>query len=124
MPHRPDSRRRGGRTEGAEHSGAAGAAEEAQNLKDDEPSAPETVARIIVLQALDRSARTRAELADTLARRGVPDDAAERVLDRFVEVGLIDDAALADMYAMAQHRERGLAGRAVAHKLRRRGVPD
>ncbi|WP_338183208.1 regulatory protein RecX [Jatrophihabitans sp.] len=73
---------------------------------------------------LDRSARTRAELATALARRGVPDDAAERVLNRFVEVGLIDDAALADGYALAQHRERGLAGRAVAQKLRRRGVPD
>ena len=89
-----------------------------------EPGDPETVARIIVLRALDRSARTRAELATALARRGVPDDAAERVLDRFVQVGLIDDAALADGYALAQHRERGLAGRAVAQKLRRRGVPD
>ena len=89
-----------------------------------ELSDPDSVARIIVLRALDRSARTRAELATTLSRRGVPDDAAERVLDRFVQVGLIDDAALADGYALAQHRERGLAGRAVAQKLRRRGVPD
>jgi regulatory protein len=85
---------------------------------------PDTVARIIVLRMLDRSARTRAELAGALARRGVPEDAADRVLDRFVEVGLIDDAALAENYALAQHRERGLAGRAVAQKLRRRGVPD
>jgi regulatory protein len=96
---------------------------------DEEPgggelSDPDTIARIIVLRALDRSARTRAELAATLAKRGVPDDAAERVLDRFTEVGLINDAALADGYALAQHRERGLAGRAVAQKLRRRGVPD
>jgi regulatory protein len=90
----------------------------------DEPGDPDTVARIIVLRALDRSARTRAELATTLTRRGVPDAAAERVLDRFTEVGLINDAALADGYALAQHRERGLAGRAVAQKLRKRGVPD
>ncbi len=40
-------------------------------------------------------ARSRAELADALAARDVPDDAATRVLDRFTEVGLIDDAALA-----------------------------
>ena len=87
-------------------------------------SDPDTVARIIVLRALERSAKTRAELATTLSRRGVPDDAAGRVLDRFVEVGLIDDAALAEGFALAQHRERGLAGRAVAQKLRRRGVSD
>lgn len=91
---------------------------------DGELGDPEAVARIIVLRALDRSARTRAELANTLARRGVPDDAAHSVLDRFTEVGLIDDASLAEGYALAQHRERGLAGRAVAQKLRRRGVPD
>lgn len=101
----------------------------APNTDDPVPGAgelgdPDTVARIIVLRALDRSARTRAELAATLARRGVPDDAAERVLDRFTEVGLINDVALADGYALAQHRERGLAGRAVAQKLRKRGVPD
>ena len=87
-------------------------------------SDPDSVARIIVLRALDRSARTRAELAQTLRRRGVPDDAADRVLDRFTEVGLIDDANLAAGYALAQHRERGLAGRAVAQKLRKRGVAD
>jgi regulatory protein len=88
------------------------------------PSDPDAVARIIVLRALERTARTRAELAETLAKRGVPEDAADRVLDRFTDVGLINDAALADGYALAQHRERGLAGRAVAQKLRSRGVPD
>jgi regulatory protein len=35
---------------------------------------------------------------------------------------LIDDQALAAGYALAAHRERGLAGRAVALKLRQRGV--
>jgi regulatory protein len=88
------------------------------------PGDPDAAARTIVLRALDCSARTRTELAAALARRGVPEAAAQRVLDRFVEVGLIDDAALAEGYALAQHRERGLAGRAVAQKLRRRGVPE
>ena len=88
------------------------------------PGDPETVARIICLRMLDRSARTRAELSTALRKKGVPDDAAERVLDRFSAVGLIDDAALADGYALAQHQERGLSGRAVAQKLRRRGVSD
>ncbi len=46
------------------------------------------------------------------------------MLDRFTEVGLIDDAALAQSLAGAQHRERGLARRAVAMKLRQRGLDD
>jgi regulatory protein len=94
------------------------------DAEDDEPGDPEEVARIVCLRMLDRRAYTRSELGRALSKRGVPDDAAGRVLDRFTELGLIDDAALADGYALAQHHERGLAGRAVALKLRRRGVPD
>lgn len=88
------------------------------------PGDPDEVARIVCLRMLDRRAYSRAELAAALHRRGVPDDAAGRVLDRFTELRLVDDAALADGLAVAVHRERGLAGRAVAHKLRSRGIPD
>jgi regulatory protein len=88
------------------------------------PGDPESAARTICLRLLDRRARTRAELASALAKRGIPDDAARHVLDRFAEVGLVDDDALADGFALAQHRERGLAGRAVAAKLRQRGVAE
>jgi regulatory protein len=91
---------------------------------DDPPADPEAVARRICLQQLDRRARSRAELAAVLSRRGIPDDAATRVLDRFAEVGLIDDAALAELIADAQQRERGLARRAVAVKLRQRGFDE
>jgi regulatory protein len=88
------------------------------------PGDPEEVARIVCLRMLDRRAYSRAELRTALRRRGVPDDAADRVLDRFTAIGLIDDAALAEGYASAQHRTRGLSARAVAVKLRRRGIPD
>jgi regulatory protein len=90
----------------------------------DAPGDPESVARAICLRLLTQQARTRAELAQALRRRGVPDEAAGTVLDRFVEVGLIDDTALAESVALTQHRERGLAARAVAMKLRQRGLPD
>ena len=76
------------------------------------------------LRLLDQRARSRSELATALAKRGVPDDAAGRVLDRFTAVGLIDDTALAESLAGAVHRERGLARRAVAAKLRQRGIDD
>ena len=89
-----------------------------------DPGDPDNVARIVCLRLLDRRAYTRAELSSALRKRGVPDESAQRVLDRFAELGLIDDAALADGYALAQHRERGLAGRAVAMKLRQRGIDE
>ena len=88
------------------------------------PGDPEAVARAICLRLLTQRARSRAELAQALAARDVPDEAARAVLDRFGEVGLIDDVALAESLAEAQHRDRGLARRAVAVKLRQRGLPD
>jgi len=90
----------------------------------DAPGDPESVARAICLRQLDQRARSRSELKATLQRRGVPGDAARSVLDRLSDVGLIDDRALADAYALAVHRERGLAGRAVARKLRLRGIDE
>jgi regulatory protein len=88
------------------------------------PGDPESVARAICLQQLTQQARTRVELATVLRRRGIPDKTARTVLDRFVEVGLINDKSLAENFALAQHRERGLSGRAVALKLHQRGLPD
>ena len=41
------------------------------------------MARGICLRALTGAPKTRQQLADLLAKRGVPDDAAEAVLDRF-----------------------------------------
>ena len=90
----------------------------------DLPGDPVSVARAICLRLLTDRARTRAELVTALRRKGVPDDAAGTVLDRFAEVGLIDDAAIAENYALVQHRQRGLAARAVAGKLRQRGLDE
>jgi len=89
--------------------------------EDPEPD-PESVARTICLRLLESRPRTRAEVATALARRGVPHDAAIAVLDRFVEVGLIDDAAFAQAWVDSRHRGRGLARRALANELRRKGV--
>lgn len=59
-----------------------------------------------------------------LARKGVQDEVAEAVLARFTEVGLIDDRAFAQAWVSTRHAGRGLAGRALSHELRRRGVDD
>jgi regulatory protein len=83
---------------------------------------PETVARGICLRALTGAARTRKQLADLLAKKGVPADAATAVLDRFTEVGLIDDAAFASAWVSSRQSGRGLARRALAAELRAKGV--
>jgi len=83
-----------------------------------------SVARSIGLDLLDASPKTRAQLADAMRRRGVPDDAATAVLDRFGEVGLVDDAAFADAWVTSRQAGRGLAPRALANELRQRGIPQ
>ncbi|HEY0118198.1 MAG TPA: regulatory protein RecX [Cellulomonas sp.] len=84
----------------------------------------EQVARNIVLRLLTGAPRSRAQLAEALAKRDVPVELATRILDRFTEVGLIDDAEYADMLVRSRHVERGLSRRALAVELRRRGIDD
>jgi regulatory protein len=86
------------------------------------PRSPEEQARAICLRLLTGTPRTRRQLADALRRRGVPEDAAEAVLSRFEDVGLIDDAVFADAWVESRHYGRGLARRALASELRTRGV--
>ncbi|MGY1831898.1 regulatory protein RecX [Geodermatophilus sp. SYSU D01180] len=88
----------------------------------DDPGDPESVARAICLRALTGAARTRQQLADLLERRGVPEEAATAVLDRFGEVGLIDDAAFARAWVTSRQAGRGLARRALRAELRAKGV--
>jgi regulatory protein len=85
---------------------------------------PVAVAREVCLRLLTDRARTRQELARALRRKGVPDEAAHTVLERFDEVGLIDDAAFAGQWVRSRHTHRGLARRAIAVELRRKGVSD
>ncbi|TMR35729.1 recombination regulator RecX [Actinomadura geliboluensis] len=85
---------------------------------------PEARAREVCLRLLSASPRTRAQLADALRRKDVPDDVADRVLARFTDVGLIDDEAFAQAWVQSRHSGRGLAKRALAAELRRRGVAD
>nr|WP_313900979.1 regulatory protein RecX [Dactylosporangium aurantiacum] len=66
--------------------------------------------------------RTRLELATAMRKRGVEDEIADEILDRYDEVGIIDDAAFARAWVASRHHGRGLARRALAGELRRKGV--
>ena len=85
---------------------------------------PESVARKILLDQLTGRARTRSELAEKLAGRNVPGEIARRLLDRFEEVGLVDDAAYAREWVAQRQSCRGLARLALAQELRRKGIED
>ena len=80
------------------------------------------MAREIALRRLSVRARSRKELAQDLKSRDVPADAAATVLDRFAEVGLIDDAAFAQEWVEGRGRRSG-AGR-LHHELRLKGVAE
>ncbi|WP_308010449.1 RecX family transcriptional regulator [Pseudonocardia sp. ICBG1034] len=86
------------------------------------PQEQETRARDICLRLLTDRARTVKELGDALRRKEIPDEVAHRVLDRFDEVGLVDDQAFAEQWVRSRHRHRGLGKRAIAMELHRKGV--
>jgi regulatory protein len=62
------------------------------------------------------------QLAQALSRSGVPAEAAEAVLGRFTDVGLIDDAAFARAWVESRHYSRGLSRRSLSAELRQRGI--
>lgn len=103
------------------HPGAPQAADEVAQGPDADA---EKVARKVILDQLTGQARTRAELATKLAKKDVPEEIAERLLTRFEEVGLIDDTAFARSWVESRQSGKGLARRALAHELRRKGIDD
>ncbi|WP_181468300.1 recombination regulator RecX [Streptomyces sp. Amel2xB2] len=104
--------------DGDEDGGAARAGSPHTELDTD----PAERARAICLRLLTGTPRTRRQLADALRKREIPDEAAEEVLSRFEEAGLIDDVAFADAWVESRHHSRGLARRALARELRTKGV--
>lgn len=85
---------------------------------------PYAVARAVVLRLLTGAPKSRSELENALRRKDCPDDVAAQVLDRYTEVGLVDDEAYARAFVRSKRAGRGLARRALTHELRAKGVPD
>lgn len=113
-----DEARRPGRRGGWQQAGSRGPTE----AREQPPRDPHELAREICLRQLAVRPRTRAELAKALSRRGIAGDVAAAVLDRYDEVGMIDDAAFAKAWVSSRHHGRGLASRALAQELKQRGV--
>jgi regulatory protein len=88
-----------------------------------EPSRDEQ-ARALCLRLLTARARTRAELAGQLAKRGYPNDVSTRVLDRLADVGLVDDVDFAEQWVHSRRVNAGKGKRALAAELHTKGVDN
>jgi regulatory protein len=78
----------------------------------------------LCLRLLTARARTRAELAGQLAKRGYPDDVSNRVLERLADVGLVDDADFAEQWVHSRRANAAKGKRALAAELRTKGVDN
>lgn len=90
--------------------------------EDVDPSEVRASARRLVLRRLERREHTRAELAAILARRGMPADVVEDVLDAVACAGLVDDSRFAQAWVEIRGRDGNRSARAMGGELQRRGV--
>ena len=81
-------------------------------------------AKQVLLRRLSHAPRTRKELAKDLKDKDISDEVANVALDRFEEVGLINDQSLASNYVSSQHERKGLGKNALRQQLRAKGVSD
>ena len=59
-----------------------------------------------------------------MRRRGVPEQIAKSLLDRYTDVGLVDDAAYAESFVAQRTGSRATGRRVIAAQLREKGVAD
>ncbi|MEO7349990.1 MAG: regulatory protein RecX [Terrimesophilobacter sp.] len=76
----------------------------------------------ISMSALTRRGRSRWELGEVLRSRDVNSAVAEAELDRLEQVGLVDDAALAETIVRTQHERKGLGRSALVNEMRRKHI--
>lgn len=89
---------------------------------DQSPDSEAERAREIALRYLTSAARSRQQVAQKLTAADIAPETITEVLNRFEEVGLLDDQAFADMLVRTRQQERGLARRGLAHELQRYGI--
>ncbi len=74
------------------------------------------------LWLLGRQAYTTGQLKDKLARKGATDETVTRVLDKLIELKLVDDALYAEAFVRTRGRIKG-ANR-IRQELFQKGVPE
>lgn len=86
------------------------------------PERLEKRARNVLLHQLARSAKSTTQLRKILEQREIPTEIAEKVILRFTEVGLIDDAAFAETIVNSRRNYKGLSKSAIKRELDEKGI--
>ena len=84
----------------------------------------ERLCRETALRLLSTRARSRHEIEENLRGKELPVEAITHVMDRFEEVGLIDDEAFAQAWVESRNRSKGYASARLAQELRRKGIAE
>ncbi|MDK7082763.1 regulatory protein RecX [Pseudoglutamicibacter cumminsii] len=84
----------------------------------------ERLCRETALRLLSTRARSRHEIEENLRGKELPAEAITHVMDRFEEVGLIDDEAFAQAWVESRNRSKGYASARLAQELRRKGIAE
>ena len=77
--------------------------------------------RSLALAILDRAPQSTHQLRAKLIRKGSDPHAVDQIIERYVDVGLLDDAVLAASIVRSRHGERGVSRRGIASELARKG---
>ncbi len=102
----------------------AASAGEPLDLKVNPEADPLSVARNIALRQLSMAPKSRLQLEQKLAKRGVSDEIAKICLDRLTEVGLIDDLAYAGMFTRSRCITKKVSRSVLKMELRQKGISD
>ena len=86
------------------------------------PERQEQRARNVLLYQLARGAKSAHTLKQILERREIDAEIAEAMIERFIEVGLIDDIAYAETVVNSRQKFKGLAKSAIKRELNQKGV--
>ncbi len=91
---------------------------------DAEPVTDPDACREAALKLLERSRRTRSDLAQRLADKGYAAPTIDAVLERLTAVGLVDDAEYARAFLAGRWGRRPTGWRRLQQELRSRGVDE
>jgi regulatory protein len=86
------------------------------------PERQEQRSRNVLLYQLARGAKSAHTLRQILEKREIDPEIAETVIQRFIEVGLIDDVAYAETVVNSRQKFKGLAKSAIKRELSQKGV--
>jgi regulatory protein len=86
------------------------------------PERQEQRARNVLLYQLARSAKSAHQLRQILEKREIDAEIAESVIQRFIEVGLIDDKLFAETIVNSRRKFKGSAKSVIKRELVEKGV--